>query len=434
VAESLKDISILWIIPFVGLLLSIAIMPLINENWWHHNFPKVSLLWGVPMAAAMFIILPGRTINTAVEFCSFIALIGSLYVISSGIFLHGSFKSTPLTNCLFLAAGAVLANMIGTAGASMVLVRPMLRINSKRKSKMHIFIFFIFIVSNIGGSLTPLGDPPLFLGFLQGVPFHWTLIHLFPGWAFSVGTLILIFFVIDSVMLKKDGGVEPSAATEKFVLEGKINFLFLLGVLATVILYGNFLPNQWGHFREAIQIALMCIFAVLSYRCTPNQVHMENKFSWFPIKEVAIIFAAIFACMIPALNILEYKGSTGQLAVTHSWQFFWMSGGLSSFLDNAPTYLVFQSLGKTMGAVSNGVCHGVPVFQGCVPIKVLMAISMGAVFMGANTYIGNAPNFMVKSICKENKVAMPSFFGYMAWSLLILEPLFIAVTFIFFRT
>lgn len=427
--------SILWIIPFAGILLCIAIVPLINGHWWHHNFPKVAALFGVPMGIAMFIVLQTKTIHTIVEYGSFIALVGSLFVISGGILIRGSFKSSPLTNVVFLGIGSLIASFIGTAGASMVLIRPMLRINKDRKTKMHIFIFFIFLVSNIGGSLTPLGDPPLFLGFLQGVPFEWTLVHMLPGWAFMVVILLAVFFVFDTLMVKREGGVKDlSGKKEKFQIAGGINFLFLAGVLATVIAYGYvFSKNEaikglHPFAPDFLQMILMWGMAGLSLAFTSKPLREENGFTWFPVKEVAILFAGIFACMIPALNILEYMGSTGKLVVEHPWQFFWMTGILSSFLDNAPTYLTFLSLAKTMPAAG---CT--EVIGGCVPQAYLLAISMGAVFMGANTYIGNAPNFMVKSICEENDVPMPSFIGYMAWSIAILIPLFLAVTLVFFR-
>jgi len=437
------DLPLWWIIPFAGILISIAVIPLINGTWWHHNFPWVSLFFGLPMAIAMFLILQTKTIHTFIEYASFIALVGSLFVISGGIMVKGSFKSSPVTNCIFLAIGSLIASFIGTAGASMVLIRPMLRINAKRKTKLHIFIFFIFMVSNIGGALTPLGDPPLFLGFLQGVPFTWTLIHMLPGWAFAIAILLALFFVIDTIMLKKDGGVEETDKTEKFAILGGVNFLFLAGVLATVIIYGSVLPVSWGVGRDAFQVLSMALMACLSLIVTPKKLREDNGFTWFPVKEVAILFAGIFACMIPALNILEFMGSTGKLAVNQPWQFFWMTGSLSSFLDNAPTYLTFLSLGKTMIPIAaDGSCQlaasgmlsqGIQVLGGCVPLKVLLGISMGAVFMGANTYIGNAPNFMVKSICEENDVPMPSFIGYMGWSIAILVPIFIITTFIFFR-
>ncbi|HPI75360.1 MAG TPA: sodium:proton antiporter [bacterium] len=427
------NISIFWIIPFAGILLSIAIIPLINGHWWHHNFPKVSLLFGLPMAILMFITLQEKTIHVFVEYCSFIALVGSLFVISGGILVRGSFKSSPMTNTLFLLIGSVIASFIGTAGASMVLIRPMLRINKNRKTKLHIFIFFIFTVSNIGGSLTPLGDPPLFLGFLQGVPFEWTLIHMLPGWAFAIGILLALFYLVDSIMIKKDGGVPADAPNEpkqKFAILGSYNFIFLLGVMGTVIFYGTVLRSMehLGFIRDAIQVVLMSLMAFLSLKVTPKPLREENGFSWFPVKEVAVLFAAIFACMIPALNILEYKGMTGALSLSHAWQYFWMTGVLSAFLDNAPTYLTFLSLGKTLGGAG---C--VAVYGGCVPQHILLAIAMGAVFFGAMSYIGNAPNFMVKSICEENKVPMPSFIGYMGWSICILFPIFAIVTFIFFR-
>jgi Na+/H+ antiporter NhaD/arsenite permease-like protein len=434
------EMPLWWIIPFAGILLCIAIIPLINGHWWHHNFPKVALFFGLPMAIAMFVwhggALQTKTIHTAIEYGSFIALVGSLFVISGGILIRGSFKSTPMTNVIFLAIGSLIASFIGTAGASMVLIRPMLRLNQNRKSKTHIFVFFIFMVSNIGGSLTPLGDPPLFLGFLQGVPFEWTLINMIPAWAFMIGILLALFFILDTVMVKREGGFkeDKNASKDKFGIGGGINFLFLGGVLATVLLYGYVFSKNpvikgiHAFAPDFLQMALMWGMAGLSLMFTSKALREENGFTWFPVKEVAILFAGIFACMIPALNILEYMGSTGKLTVTAPAQFFWMAGGLSSFLDNAPTYLTFLSLAKTMGGAG---CQA--VIGGCVPQPILLAISMGAVFMGANTYIGNAPNFMVKSICEENEVAMPSFIGYMAWSIGILIPLFVLTTLVFFR-
>lgn len=426
--EQAKNISVLWVIPFVGILLSIAIIPLVNGYWWHHNFAKISLFWGLPTAIAMIFVLPERAAHTAIEYMSFIALVGSLFVISGGILVRGAFKNTPATNVAVLAIGSVMASLVGTAGASMILVRPMLRINATRKSKTHIFVFFIFIVSNIGGSLTPLGDPPLFLGLLQGVPFSWTFANMLPGWAFMTGCLLTIFYFMDTALVKKEGGARPPAGDEKFAILGGVNFIFLFGVLAAVVAYGSFMPAEWGLKREAIQMVCMAAMAGLSMAATPKKIHEENGFSFFPVREVATLFAAIFACMIPALDILEYMGSTGRLGVSHPWQFFWMTGGLSSFLDNAPTYMTFLSLGKTLGGAG---CEA--VIGGCVPQDVLRAISMGAVFMGANTYIGNAPNFMVKSICHENEVELPSFVHYMGWSIAILIPLFALVTLIFFR-
>ena len=429
------DMSPVWVLPFAGILLCIALLPLINAHWWHHNFPKISLAFGLPMAVLMAIMLPDKSLHVLVEYCSFIALVGSLFVISGGILVRGSFKSSPLTNCAFLLTGSVAASFIGTAGASMALIRPMLRINKNRKTKIHIFVFFIFTVSNIGGSLTPLGDPPLFLGFLQGVPFEWTLIYMLPGWALATAVLLAVFFVLDTLILKRDGGlisgyqaaIEPP---QKFAIAGAHNFLFLLGVMGTVIFYGTVLRDMkgLGFARDAIQVALMGLMAALALKTTPAALRRENGFTWFPVKEVAVLFAAIFACMIPALNILEHKGATGALSLGYAWQYFWMTGGLSAMLDNAPTYLTFLSLAKTMGGEG---C--VAVAGGCVPQHILLAISMGAVFFGAASYIGNAPNFMVKSICEENEVSMPSFLGYLGWAAVFLLPLFAVMSYLFFR-
>jgi Na+/H+ antiporter NhaD/arsenite permease-like protein len=440
--EQAKKISYYWLLPFACILLCIAVIPLVNAHWWRHNFKRISALFGIPMIVAMYILLPERAVHTTVEYLSFIALVVSLYVISGGIVIRGKFNNSPITNVIFLAIGAVLANLIGTAGASMVLIRPMLRINKYRKTKIHIFVFFIFIVSNIGGSLTPLGDPPLFLGFLQGVPFQWPLINLLPGWAFACGILLAVFAVLDTFLFRRDSkrGHERrhfhNQDTPTFQLIGAVNFLFLLGILGTVLAYGHvFIKNpaitKLNPFMpNFIQIILMCLMAFMSLAFTPDGARKENEFSWFPAKEVAILFAAIFACMIPALNILEYVGQHQILKVSHPAQFFWISGGLSSFLDNAPTYMTFLSLGKTLGAAGDpGVIR---VIGGHVPREILIAISMGSVFMGANTYIGNAPNFMVKSICNEYGVKMPSFVHYMVWSFAILIPLFLLTTLVFF--
>ena len=406
-----KELSLFWVLPFAGLLLSIAIAPLVSPHFWANHYGKIAALFGAPVAA-YFIFKDAHTVlHTGEEYVSFIILLGALFVISGGILVRGTIKGSPISNCVIILIGSVIANVLGTTGASMLLIRPIIRANRWRKSFSHVVIFFIFIVANIGGSLTPIGDPPLFLGFLKGVPFFWTLKHLVHLWAFEVGLVVAIFFVIDTIKYKKDlalHGNELKEEKSRIKLEGSYNFILLAAVLGAV-----FVPPP---FREVI----MVVATIISIKITPKQLRDENEFTYHPIEEVAKLFAGIFAAMIPALLILKARGS--ELGVTQTWQFFWATGSLSSFLDNAPTYLTFLSLAQGLGA--NPEVVGIPT-------KLLVGISAGAVFMGANTYIGNAPNFMVKSIAEENDVKMPSFFGYMIYSVVILAPTFLIVTYLF---
>jgi len=405
---------------FVGLLLCIAVIPLINGDWWGRYFGLVSL--GLAIPAALLVIFTEWTLLLHVlqEYISFIILLGSLFIIAGGIVIRVGAQGTPMLNAIFLLIGSVFASLIGTTGASMVLLRPLIRANKWRRYVVHIYIFFIFIVSNIGGLLTPLGDPPLFLGFLRGVPFFWTL-RLLPIWALAIGILLILFFAMDSHFVKKESKERARRAMErlpekKLEIKGRINFLFLLLVIGSFFLP----PIPW--LREGVMIAA----AGLSVYFTEKDLREENAFTYHPIREVAILFAGIFVTMVPVLTMLQVHGS--QLGVIAPWQFFWVSGLLSSFLDNAPTYLVFMSTAQSV-AHAQGILSGLVVG---VPETLLKAISAGSVLMGANSYIGNGPNFMVKAICEENKVRMPSFFGYMAWSTGILIPLFFLVTWIFF--
>ncbi len=405
---------------FVGLLLCIAVIPLINGDWWGRYFGLVSL--GLSIPAALLVIFTEWTLLLHVlqEYISFIILLGSLFIIAGGIVIRVGAQGTPMLNTIFLLIGSVFASLIGTTGASMVLLRPLIRSNKWRRYVVHIYIFFIFIVSNIGGLLTPLGDPPLFLGFLRGVPFFWTL-RLLPIWALAIGILLILFFAMDSHFVKKESKERARRAMErlpekKLEIKGRINFLFLLLVIGSFFLP----PIPW--LREGIMVAA----AGLSVYFTGKYLREENAFTYHPIREVAILFAGIFVTMVPVLTMLQVHGS--QLGVIQPWQFFWVSGLLSSFLDNAPTYLVFMSTAQSV-AHAQGILSGLVVG---VPETLLKAISAGSVLMGANSYIGNGPNFMVKAICEENKVRMPSFFGYMAWSTGILIPLFFLVTWIFF--
>lgn len=402
------------VVPFVAMLLAIAVCPLWIPHWWESNRNKLvlSCVLGLPVAV-LYLVRESHALGRMGEdYLSFILLLAGLYVISGGIRLTGDLEATPLTNTAFLAVGSVLASFLGTTGASMLLIRPLLQTNRERTRVRHTVIFFIFLVSNIGGLLTPLGDPPLFLGYLQGVPFSWTF-RLWPHWLVAVAALLLVYFIWDSIHHAR----EPLAALrrdraqrEPLRLAGALNGLWLLGVVGAVA----FLREPW---REVVIVAV----AGLSLWQTPRAIRRANGFTAYPMVEVAALFFGIFLTMIPALELLRMRG--GELAMREPWQFFWTTGMLSSFLDNAPTYLTFLALGRGLG-LANEVAG--------VPHTMLAAISVGAVFMGANTYIGNAPNFMVKSIAEEAKVAMPSFFGYMAYSGAVLLPLFALVTWLFF--
>lgn len=408
--------------PFVILLLMIAVMPLAFPHFWEKNRNKaiVAAIVSIPVLIFLLANSPERLLHSAEEYISFILLLASLFIISGGILVKGDLKATPVVNTILLFVGAVLANLVGTTGASMLLIRPLLKTISERKHTFHIPIFFIFIVSNIGGSLTPLGDPPLFLGYLRGVPFTWTL-KLFPLWITAIGILLAVFFIWDSICYKKEGiaDIRKDAAQQTpLSISGTINLLFLAGVVLAVFF------QTPPPYREL----LMVLMIVLSMIFTKKELRTENKFTFNPISEVAILFAGIFITMVPLLVLLEEKGAS--FGITKTWQFFWLTGGLSSFLDNAPTYLTFTSLAESVTR-SIGV-GGLPTFIG-VRQDLLLAISAGAVFMGANTYIGNGPNFMVKSICEEQKIKVPHFFGYMMYSSMILIPLFILITFLFFR-
>lgn len=426
------ELPLYTILPFILILLSIAIIPLVNARWWHHNFPMVSILIGLPVALGIAFLEWHWLYHTALEYISFIALLSSLYIISGGIVLTESLRVSSRVNTSILIIGTLLANLIGTTGASMLLIRPIIKLNRERKHKAHLIIFFIFIVGNIAGSLTPLGDPPLFLGFIKGIPFFWTF-KLFPAWIFTNTILIGSFFIIDHYLLKHEKFTDRRIESSHVKIFGKRNFLLLFGVIATVLLYSK-LPKEMDQLlKDLIQVGLMGTMALLSLKLTPSHYRKDNGFTWAPIKEVAILFAAIFATMIPALKILELRGS--ELGITTPHQFFWATGILSSFLDNAPTYLSFVSLGKSVTAnlfsTSNisviTLADGLPIAE-----HLLYAISMGAVFMGAMTYIGNGPNFMIKSVAEESGIEMPSFFGYMFWSIIALVPIFILNTLIFF--
>ena len=442
-AESAHDVGKhlpLWsVIPFALMLLSIAVIPLAFHHWWESHFNKgiIAFILGIPVAVYVATIHPAELHVVTMDYISFIILLGSLYVISGGIYIKGSLAGTPLINTVVLAIGAALASFIGTTGASMLLIRPLIRANKARKDKAHIIIFFIFVVSNCGGLLTPLGDPPLFLGFLKGVPFLWTF-ALWKEWLFVNVLLLVIFNLYDQFKFNREDIVTPGALTEQVEpkhplgIEGSVNFLLLAGVVAAIFFAGDpFGPDPKHPWPFGVKEGLMLILTVLSMIFTSSHARKSNEFTFNPIIEVAVLFAGIFVTMIPALMILNARGS--ELGLTKPWHFFWATGGLSSFLDNAPTYL-------TMTSTASGILN-VPLSThylkdlldvGSQGVLLLTAISCGAVFMGATTYIGNGPNFMVKAIAEESKIKMPSFFGYMVYSILILVPIFIITTLLLF--
>jgi len=443
-----KELSLWTVIPFAGILLSIALFPLFAPHFWHSHFPKVSAFWALVFAIPFLIVYKSVALHEIlhiyfIDYIPFIILLWALFTISGGIMVKGTLKGSPFVNTIMLFIGTIIASWVGTTGASMLLIRPILRANAQRKRKVHIMVFFIFLVSNIGGSLTPLGDPPLFLGFLHGVPFFWTF-NIFPHMAFVSLMLLLGFFIFDYIMYQREevSNESISGEVEPIKVEGLFNLLFLGGVLGAVLLSGFWKAGEVSvlgihlHIQSLVRDGLMIAMGMLSMLFTSKKLREENGFTWFPIKEVAYLFAGIFMTIIPALAILK-AGPEGSLsflleAVKEPAHYYWITGVLSSFLDNAPTYLTF--LNSALG----NFFPGLPELQGVHALIAqkeiyLKAISAGAVFMGANTYIGNAPNFMVKSIAEENGVPMPSFFGYMIkYSIPILIPLFVLVTLVFF--
>ncbi len=448
------SLSLLWVIPFAGILLCIAVMPLVAPKAWHHHFPKISAGWALLFAVPFIIAHQGVALEEIlhiylIDYIPFIILLWALYTVSGGIYVGGSLKGSPVVNTVMLLIGTLLASWIGTTGAAMVLIRPLLRANAWRERNVHVVVFFIFLVANIGGSLTPLGDPPLFLGFLHGVPFFWVTTGILVHWGFVSIILLVVFFVVDSIIMKKEKNTPPVIDGEAsgVSLHGLTNLIFLGGVIGGVLFSGSVDLGEihlTGHvhvaYQNLIRDGFLIIMGLCSLKLTTRKWREKNEFTWFPIKEVAYLFAGIFMTIIPALKILQ-AGSDGALAglvevVKEPVHYFWVTGILSSFLDNAPTYLTFfnTALG-TLGQPESAVPAMLGGGDGANPtfVSYLTAISAGAVFMGANTYIGNAPNFMVKSIAEESGVAMPSFFGYMVkYSVPILVPVFIITTLVFF--
>lgn len=434
-----------WALPFAGILLSIALFPLLAPHFWEHHQGKIAAVWGLLVLAPMAALLGPATAlhalaHTALlEYVPFILLLLALFTVAGGILIRGNIHGSPGTNTMLLGIGTVLASFIGTTGASMVMIRPVLRANDDRRRNVHVFVFFIFLVSNIGGSLTPLGDPPLFLGFLRGVDFFWTTTHLFPETLFASVLLLTLFFALDTVIYRREGHIKPDPTPDNPVrVTGGINFLLIFVIIAAILMSATVELGRITVLGAEIQLAnalrdvIMIAVTVISLRFTPAANRAENGFSWGPIKEVAKLFAGIFITIIPVLAMLQ-AGSEGAFAplvalVTNpdgsanNAAYFWLTGGLSSFLDNAPTYLVFFEL-----------AGGDPQMLMTTGAMTLAAVSAGAVFMGANSYIGNAPNFMVYAIAREGGVKMPSFFGYLLWSGAILIPTFLVITLLFFR-
>lgn len=444
-----NSISLVFCIPFAGMLLSIAVFPLIAPEWWEKRQPLVVAVWSllflIPFAVKFGFPVMGEQLLEVVvgDYITFIVLLFGLFCVAGNISLEGDLIGSPGVNVILLLAGTLLASWIGTTGASMVMIRPLLRANKWRRRKMQTVIFFIFLVSNIGGCLTPVGDPPLLMGFMRGVPFFQSLRFL-PVLIVNTAILLIIFYILDSRAYQKDirEGLSPgremlAAKSGTLRISGAHNILFLAIIVLAVILSGVLpgIPMFSGgihiygevtfSYGALIEVILILAAALLSYRTTNRRVREENHFSWGAIQEVAVLFIGIFITMIPALLILQAKGA--ELGLTKPWQMFWITGAMSSFLDNTPTYLVFLTTAGTLGASS-----GIQTTVGIIPAIMLQAISCGAVFMGANTYIGNAPNFMVKAIAEENGVRMPSFFGYIWWSVRFLIPVFLIDTILFF--
>ena len=453
--EAVSESLPIWsIIPFVGMLLSIAIFPLVKAEWWEKNQLWVSLGWSAVFIIPFAIAYGGREAvfrlleSVAGDFIPFIVLLLGLFVVAGGIAIKGSFSGTTTENIVLFLIGTILSSFIGTTGSAMLLIRPMIKANAWRKNKVHIIVFFIFLIANIGGSLTPLGDPPLFMGFQRGVPFTWTL-HLLPLLALNAAILLTVFALMDRHYVKKElaEGRSPKdmqgGDKEPIRIEGAHNIIFIAMIIFAVVLSGvlpktvdafangagiNIFDDYVFPYSSVVQCIIILIATVLSMVTTKKSTRDLNEFTFAPIEEVAKLFIGIFITMVPALALLHVHGS--QLGISHPWQLFWATGALSSFLDNTPTYLVFL---QTAGALGETGADVVVTAVGNVLPHMLIAISAGAGFMGANKYIGNAPNFMVKSIAEENKIKMPSFFGYMAWSCAILIPTFIIDTLIFFN-
>ena len=440
------ELSLLWSLPFAGLLLSIALFPIFAPAFWHHHFGKIALGWALAFLLPCALWLsPADAGNVVVhamvdEYLPFIVLLFALYTISGGILITGNLHGSPALNTGILALGAACASIMGTTGAAMLLIRPLLRANDNRRHNVHVVVFFIFLVGNIGGGLTPIGDPPLFLGFLKGVSFSWTFQAMLLPVLTACGLLLLAFYLLDSYYYRKEGVLprDPTPDNDRLGVQGGFNFLLLAGVVGAVLMSGMWKPglelNILGvkvGIQNLLRDGMLLGLAGASLAFTSTRIRDGNEFNWDPIAEVGKLFGAIFITMAPAIAILR-AGPDGALAqlvglVSRAdgspidLMYFWMTGSLSSFLDNAPTYLVFFNLAS-----------GDPAQMMTQYSSTLLAISAGAVFMGASSYIGNAPNFMIKAIAEHRGVAMPGFFGYMAWAWVWLFPLFVLLSVLFF--
>ena len=439
-----RSLGFVWALPFIGILLSIALLPLGAPHFWEHHQGKIAAFWALLVLVPMAAIHGAGTslqalLHTALlEYIPFILLLLALFTVAGGILIRGNIHGAPGSNTLLLFIGAVLASFIGTTGASMVMIRPVMRANDDRRHNVHVIVFFIFLVSNIGGSLTPLGDPPLFLGFLRGVDFFWTTRHLLPETLFVGGIVLLAFFLLDLAIYKKEGRVRPDPTPDNPVrVVGGANFLLIAVIIGAILMSATVDLGEFTVYGVHVAIAnllrdlTMVGVTLASLALTPKANRRENGFAWGPIEEVAKLFAGIFVAIIPVLAMLA-AGREGAFAplvamvsgpdgAPNNAAYFWLTGILSSFLDNAPTYLVFFQL-----------AGGDPAELMTTGALTLTAISAGAVFMGANSYIGNAPNFMVYAIARSGGVKMPSFFGYMMWSGAVLIPVFLLATFVFF--
>ena len=438
-----RTLSPLWAVPFAGILLSIALGPVLAPRLWHHHYGKVALAWGAATALALLAHAgPGPALDTLLdtlllEYLPFVLLLLALFTVTGGLRVEGPFGGTPASNTALLAAGTALASLAGTTGAAMLMIRPLIRANAWRRRRSHAVIFFIFLVANVGGALTPLGDPPLFLGYLRGVPFFWPTVHLLLPTLLCSAVLLLAFFLVDSWYLRGESRPE-GVMLARLRLEGRANLPLLVAILCAVLASGMWSGGTAVSFRglsltwaELLRDAALLAVVLVSWLVTPARTREANEFGWGPIVEVAKLFAAIFVTIVPVIAMLraEREGPFAPLVALVTRpdgspadpMFFWATGLLSSFLDNAPTYLVFFNL-----------AGGDPAQLTADLPRTLAAVSAGAVFMGANTYIGNAPNFMVRAIAEEMGLRMPSFFGYMLWSGTVLLPLFALVTWLFF--
>jgi Na+/H+ antiporter NhaD/arsenite permease-like protein len=434
-----------WALPFLGILLTIATAPLLVPALWQRHYGKLAFVWAtlavVPLAAIYDIptALAAFLHTMLADYLSFIVLLFALYVVAGGILLTGNLRGTPLVNAAILAFGTLIASLVGTTGTAMILIRPLLRANAARLHNAHVVVFFIFLAANIGGSLTPLGNPALFVGFLHGIDFFWTAQHLLAPTALAAGLVLAVFLVVDIWFYRTDRRITTVGELRtpmRLGLHGRINFVLIAGIIAAILGSAIWQPGvRFDVYGTALELqnlvrdAVLVLLAILSLVLTPNEHREANGFTWEPIAEVAILFGGIFACVIPVLAMLQ-AGPDGAFAwllaaatpdgTPHDAAYFWLSGALSAFLNNAPTYLVFFEL-----------AGGDPVTLMTRLASTLAAISMGATYMGAMTYIGNAPNLMIHAIALERGVKMPSFFGYLAWACAVLLPVFALISFVF---